>query len=292
MNNEGFAALVRKQAKISSTKEIARKAVEEEWQRNKKRRRGGSSSDEESDDGRSNKRKNKIEKEEEDDIFEPSMDYRDRAKERRDGKPSLSKQHDDETLQLNQLPSKGLDVSLARKIRKHLKSENDEGLKAEDGPAIFTSLPSLAEAKRVLQQATASDQPLSSSFVEYAQKILDQEIGNKPKKIECSLAGKHVQRSRLALTLDGCPSDVKRSWEVPREVTHTTMFHDSPRLDMLLIENIEKALPKKRSTVADIKAPKSAISGGQRAVPECDNEDSEDDDDIFGGLDDYVAPTP
>jgi hypothetical protein len=53
-----------------------------------KRGRGGPSSDEGSDEDERPRRKNKVEDEDEDDTFELSADYRDRAKERREGKPS------------------------------------------------------------------------------------------------------------------------------------------------------------------------------------------------------------
>lgn len=301
MNNDGFADLVRKQSKISSTKAIARKAVEEEWKRNKKKRgRGGPSSDEGSDEDERPRRKNKVEDEDEDDTFELSADYRDRAKERREGKPSGGPTGKDDSLQLQDnhlLPSKGLDVSLARKIREEMKRDNDSEQKEEDdGPAFFTTLPTLEEATKVMQQVTTlDDNQVSSTIMEYVQKVLDQTLGIKPKNIKCSLAGKHIQRSRLALALDGCPTDLKRSWEAPREVTHTSTFHDYQRLDMELIERIDKALPHRRY-VLDTKVTKNENALGQGAVPaeekvsSQDEREQDDDGDIFGDLDDYVAP--
>eukprot|EP00980_Cylindrotheca_fusiformis_P009357 scaffold2047_cov129-Cylindrotheca_fusiformis.AAC.36 len=292
MNNAGFADLVRKQSKTSSTKEIARKAVEEEWKRKKKRRRGGGdSSDEESDSDRPRRKKKEVDEEKEE-KFEPSADYRDRAKERREGKPGAPREDDDETLQLAQAPAKGLDVSLARKIRQELKSNDNDDLKSDHEQTIVSSLPTLEQATKVMQQFISSDQPGSSTMVEYVQKSLDQMLGIKTKKVNCGVAGKHVQRSRLVLALDGCPSDLKRSWEVPREVTQASSFHDFPRLDLELLEKIDKALPKKRLS-RDMKFSKSeneppGPSSTQGPV-KADAEE-EDDEDIFGGLDDYVAP--
>jgi hypothetical protein len=84
----------------------------------KQRRRGKASSDEESDDEERPWRRNKV-----------TADYRDRAKERREGKPSGGPTQEDDSLQSQDnhhiLPSKGLDVSLARKIRKKMKRDND-----------------------------------------------------------------------------------------------------------------------------------------------------------------------
>jgi hypothetical protein len=304
MNNDGFADLVRKQSTISSTKAIARKAVEEEWKRNKKKRgRGKSSSDEESDEEERPWRKNKVEDEDADDAVELSADYRDRAKERREGKPSGGPTQEDDSMQLQDnhhiLPAKGLDVSLARKMREDMKRDNDSEQKEDDGPAFFTTLPTLEEATKVMQQAVTLENQvsstMSSTMVEYVQKVLDQTLGTQPKNIKCSLAGKHIQRSRLALALDGCPTDLKRSWEAPREVTHTSTFHDSQRLDMELIERIDKALPLKRY-VLDNKVTRNENSLGQGAVPaeekisSLEEREQEDNDDIFGDLEDYVAP--
>ncbi|KAL3945524.1 MAG: hypothetical protein SGBAC_000423, partial [Bacillariaceae sp.] len=96
MNHQGFSSLLNKSSEgskksgNSSTKAIARKAVEDEFKRNRGRKRsghGGDSSDEEDEDRRDRGKKKHKAEEEEDDTFEFSQDYRDRAKERREGKP-------------------------------------------------------------------------------------------------------------------------------------------------------------------------------------------------------------
>jgi hypothetical protein len=55
---------------------------------------------------------------------------------------------------------------------------------------------------------------------------------------------------------------------------------------MELIERIDKALPVKIH-VLDTKVTKNENSLGQGAIPA---EEKDDDDDIFGDLDDYAAP--
>jgi hypothetical protein len=89
MDNDAFRALVQERAKIKSTKEIAREAVEDEYRKRKKRKRGGSSSEES--DG-SDTDQDELHR----DLLTPVVaqkkiqsnesKYRDRAKERREGK--------------------------------------------------------------------------------------------------------------------------------------------------------------------------------------------------------------
>jgi IK cytokine len=145
MDNEAFRALVQERAKPKSTKEIAREAVEEEFQIRKKRKRGGggSSSEDNDSDNDSNREPNKR------DPFVPTvakkkagaeqeLKYRDRAKERREGKnvdyqgqvtavATEDGQMDQVTLskylggdEAHTHLVKGLDVALARRVRREI----------------------------------------------------------------------------------------------------------------------------------------------------------------------------
>ena len=151
MNNNAFKDLVRARIGSTSSKAIARKAVEEEFRKKKRRRPGGggdlSSSDEEDDYESSHKKKGKRQQEDEnekkdgDDAEAIQKDlstrYRDRAKERREGKLSATSTSTDETTaataadpgasnSLLIVPHniKGLDLALVRKERLELRTKS------------------------------------------------------------------------------------------------------------------------------------------------------------------------
>ena len=174
MNNDSFKALVRDRARVKSTKEIAREAVEDEARRKqKKRKRGGGSgggdysSDE--DDDNNNRRKpsnhnnsdnnsnNNNNNNSGSDHFrhpflprsvapkqaESLSKYRDRAKERRDGVSNgeimgnLSQQQQQLQQQDNTSGNqpKGLDFELARRIKKELGRDTPD----RKGQSLLTS---------------------------------------------------------------------------------------------------------------------------------------------------------
>lgn len=143
MTNDAFRALVQQGGK--TTKEIARDAVEQEFRRNqKKRRRNQDSSDEEDDDAKNkhnNKTKNAkhhVPSETETETAISSLQYRDRAKERREGKIEDESQLDLMTTattldaemtkflggdEAHTHLVRGLDVTLARKIKREMKEQ-------------------------------------------------------------------------------------------------------------------------------------------------------------------------
>lgn len=344
LNHQGFSAFLQnnqsssgggsaKTRASSSTKEIARKAVEDEWKRNQKRKRsgrGGDSSDEEDDHWRDRgkfQRKQQRTEEEEDDIFEFSQDYRDRAKERREGKPPANTDSDGKDESKDQMdpvlppPTKGLDVSLARKLRNEIK-ENSDGKKASDDPMIFTKLPTMEEATITLESIASEDNQSSSSTMidsntlDYIGGLVKMKKNSTqmPKTISCTLAGKKLQRSRLVVNLNVNTSDLKRSWEIPREVTNSNSSSNNvqPSLDLSLIRKIEAILKPmnkshnqaarsssktklKKSTQGSDKvdarkfSPRITLKTTQEKEAQVSDDD---DDDIFKDLDDYVPQAP
>jgi hypothetical protein len=320
MNNQAFADLVRKRATVN-TKEIARKAVEDDWKRSKKRRRkGGDSSDEEGDDEQQrSKRKNDIDnskQEEEERLEELAELYRDRAKERRDGRLSAGKNAANTgTTATTEHPRKAeLNLSLARQLRKEFlqrqtafetSTEKKEDPKEKKKFAVvFQTIPKLQEATKILQDfvSTSNDdmeeRVNDNIMVEYVQKLLHQveDFRPQPQTITAGNAAKYLQRSRLVLTLDDRPSNIKRSWEVPREVTHPTdqFENQAQHLDLELIQKIEHALPKfvQRSNKKDKEKTNRSDEPSNNKRAASQEGDQEDDDDIFGGLGDYEPPAP
>ena len=205
MNNDAFKKMVRERAQIKSTKEIAREAVEDEFQRNKKRKHGGDSSDsggeqDEAEDesgkkrfGRSKHQKN----EEDDDYLDLSAKYRDRAKERREGKPQADESllkgvasaaadpaADKSTEELSKYLGgdeehthlvQGLDVVLARKVKREWHKEKNQQ------PTTSTA----KESKQQQQQQMAE-----TTFVEtvdQAKDLLQQFIRNNNNETESKL---------------------------------------------------------------------------------------------------------
>ena len=163
MDNEAFRALVEERAKPKSTKEIAREAVEEEFRTRKTKRKrggggGGSSSDDNGSDNEDDSDREDVPSKQE--LLVPSAakkkaraehesKYRDRAKERREGKnvdyqdqASLMEgvaaaadegQMDQVTLtkylggdEAHTHLVKGLDVALARRVKREMDMETTE----------------------------------------------------------------------------------------------------------------------------------------------------------------------
>lgn len=146
MNNNAFKDLVRAHgANNSSSKAIARKAVEEEFRKKKRKRAGDYSSSDEDDNNhssyKSSKRQQKQENKEEDDDEVEAIQkdlaarYRDRAKERREGK--VADKTDEKSAAATPGSSnhllivphnkKGLDLALVRKERLELQSRSGGG---------------------------------------------------------------------------------------------------------------------------------------------------------------------
>jgi hypothetical protein len=255
MDNQAFKDLVQKQRRGRSTKEIARRAVEEEESRKqkKRRKRGGggrtgggyqSSSDEDDENDDQTKRKkakvggeqssdpgnhpNDVGNDHKQQAEELALRYRDRAKERREGKDTQVVAHgdkksddanddnnggDDDPLEFLIVPhnKKGLDLSLVRKERQGLGGKVGSGTLTDTHSAIQSTslrdaetlivreLPDLVEAEHTLRDFVASHSPNHStrnsssqnrSMLEYMRGLLDWTIDwNDPPKLDAVTCG-------------------------------------------------------------------------------------------------------
>ena len=341
MDNDAFQALVRNRTLGKSTKQIAREAVEDEHQRNqkkRKRKRGGGggdddSSEEEEEEDHSRRPKNQQEddfrrlvprsvsaaatsqEEEEEEV------YRDRAKERREGKHNGDDER--ETADYDIVPKKGLDLNLARKVKKSMqKTEDDKDSSiqpivanaAVSSSSMSSSLPTLEEAKTVLQnfvEESSSTIQISSALSGYLFQFVETKSIQKKSAnmIKCGLAGRTIQRSRLALSLNGHPSDLARSWEQPREITHPNTGnnldpYNKPRLDAQVIAQISRVLPGPKyvsigswkTEVLPFKTENNDTTVQAKSIDNKDTnaveQDDNSDEDIFGGLENYAPPAP
>ena len=320
MDNNAFKELVQKQAGGPSSKEIARKAVETEFQKKKRKRGGGyaSSSDEEEGDdeiGRKRKQRGKGEENEEEDEEDTekaiqedlASRYRDRAKERREGVGGGDESDGEENDQPVSLAvsdflivphnKKGLDLSLVRKERQGLKkSGNEKDIVAE--MEMRKEMPSLEEAHEILSKhakESSSAPTLSRGLNGYIQEFVNrnnEKIEGKYDTVTCGTNGKTLQKTKLAFAIDGHPSDAARAWQRPRPYTlsednrpgNTTAMMTSQQLGQ-----IDRIFAARQKVLSQMK--EAALKTVATKVESKSMVDDEDDD-IFGGLDDYVPAAP
>jgi len=203
MDNNAFKDLVRSYGQDnagSSSKAIARKAVEEEFRKKKRKRSGDadSSSDEDDDDDEYNK-KSKLKQQEQDEDEEDDVEaiqkdlasrYRDRAKERREGKVGDTTTTNENTTEGSNnfliVPHNinGLDLELIRKERLSLQSKSGGGIqkssttaadtmgtttdnKDQDERKIRDTMPSLKEAHEILQAFLSRDKEKMASNADF-----------------------------------------------------------------------------------------------------------------------------
>lgn len=263
MDNDAFRALVQERARPKSTKEIAREAVEEEFRtRKKKRKRGGGASSSESDDSD----KEDTRKPQQDMLIPAAVKkkprkeeskYRDRAKERREGKnvdyqaqasllegvATSTNENDGGTMDEVTISKylggdeehthlvKGLDVALARRVKREMDKETMnsdleriEKAKAnvpirEETTKTIVVVKDADEARAFLQ-CTSSDSVSS----ELGRQMLShmKRVYLPPRKlsdvaVQKSSAGFAIQRTSLTFSTSGNPRDRTRAWELPLE---------------------------------------------------------------------------
>jgi hypothetical protein len=281
MNNEAFQALVRDRSSIHerSSKEIAREAVEEEFKRKKRKRGGGgdSSSDEEenkkesrrpledaSKDRHHHQQYAQSSKELSDAGEAAATKYRDRARERREGKILLNEKASD-IVQANNNNKfdesnnnihhvKGLDVALARKEKQVDRPRASTNNDAEtSSPVLLTLVQDSGQAKRLLEQSSRSTftSELGKDMFEFLQKqFMPTQRGVVKSSLHCSTstAGVAIQRSRMNFSSSCNPHDKARAWETPLEITQaalgeTDIWRESDRrLNHELIDRITSVL--------------------------------------------------
>lgn len=243
MDNDAFKDLVR--SKVKGNKEIARETVEEAFLKKKKkrkrggkRRRGGgsdissSSSESESEADRKrhkNDQKNisnsiDLEKDhggsEKKQLQQPR--YRDRAKERREGKShqdhpteSMLTSADGEDMskymggdEEHRHLVKGLDVALARSVREQMKPDKQKDVDdSSEGKDQFHPVTTKAEAWKLLlelEEKQGTKTMLGQSMLHYLLK-------------KCPSRQHRIQRSQLTFSYSANPQDLARSWEIPSE---------------------------------------------------------------------------
>jgi hypothetical protein len=256
MNNDAFRELFKQGGK--STKEIAREAVEDEFQRNTKKRKkrggGGDSSDEEDDDDKKqhknkkhqHKKRSSSKKDDDDDDDDATNNYRDRAQERREGKvderefattdfqgsAEMSKYLGGDERHTHLV--KGLDVTLAQKVKREMgklidshrtavpvskkKQQAEEKQQEEELKMVETK----SEATQLIKDWSADHKPssqLGQSMLIFLQQRLEATVKQPRKHLQVSSAGYALQRSSLTFSCVSHPGDVWRAWEVPEELT-------------------------------------------------------------------------
>jgi hypothetical protein len=308
MDNDSFRALVRERAKTKTTKEIALESVEQEFEKRKKRKHWDSSSEE--GDG--------IDSDQEGDpltdILTPvvaqkkarqqdQFKYRDRAKERRDGKNvdyqsqasllegvtaqgtedsnmdqvTLSKYLGGDETHTHLV--KGLDVTLARKVKREISKQTTD-LNVD---SLHTKTKKQDECVRDKHQARLL---LLRVNVKSLSSDLGHQILSHLKNVHLPLrplsqllvgnstAGFAIQRSTLNFATLGDPRDRKRGWEVPLESTQADSHADvstarketngATSVDAVLLRQMKNVLaPKKQGEKL------FAFNAGETNVAKC-----------------------
>jgi hypothetical protein len=260
MNNDAFRALVRERAKIKTTKEIAREAVEQEFEKRKKRKHGGSSSEES--DGSDTDQEDEPRR----DLLTPVVaqkkarqqnesKYRDRAKERREGKNvdyqaqasllegvtakgteesnmdrvTISKYLGGDEAHTHLV--KGLDVTLVRKVKRELGKETMD-VDADSLPGKVEKKEEFVQDKvqaRLLLQRVNCRSISSELGRQMLSHLKNVHLPLPPLSqlfIRTSPAGFAIQRSILTFSTLGDPRDRNRAWEVPLESTQAVSHAD------------------------------------------------------------------
>jgi hypothetical protein len=203
------------------TREIARKAVQDEFRRQKKKHKpqGNDSSD---DEGGTKKKKGRgLSKRESNEEEEPpawESNYRDRAKERREGKPV---EKDDE--EIPQRPSKG--TTLLDDVLEDEDTKAGQPIHGLDRSLLHkeeksTEEPSfVATREEALEWLASRDSVASSALGRELVPVLRQIYlpVESTSRTEPSAAGLTVQRTTLFFTTTAIPGDTARAWQIPRQ---------------------------------------------------------------------------
>ena len=358
MNNEAFRKLLNSNTALGgskekssggkSTKEIAREAVEEEF-RQRKGKRGreddylsDDDDDDDDDDQRHQDRKEKRQKEADDekkaeeDAKEKETKkkklkkYRDRAKERRQGKTNcdyedfngIASQLDEEMTkylggdEAHTHLVKGLDRTLAEKVRREEMQIREEPKEQEIDLDVVMEQASLAKARAArkldadVKTLKISDlqpkrkTPLTTGMLSYLRKI---EAKGQPIAATMSEAGTSIPRRTLQFSLDANIHDRQKAWEVPGERMISIPQYERIRaknsicttpctpLNRRFIERIKTAftsiINKKPKSMKDVNKEKKKPAKEDKQTKALESTVVESDEDIFGGIGDYTPPT-
>jgi hypothetical protein len=279
MDNEAFQKLVRDRAHVRSTKEIAREAVEDEFRRRnkgrKRRRHDDDSSGSEGEDkrGKSNNKRpikplfnpfaSSSKSSEKDEAEEDSSKYRDRAKERREGKlltkeqedtnngEGSSDQDDNDNPDMEVAPLstvKGLDRSLIQREKQEMNGDNK--LQQHTAKDVRTFVATKAEAEKFLSnyiQQYSDHTELSSDLMQYLELALYSKEKVDAQTILCGPAGRTLQRTSWIFAADGYRNR-SQTWQPPKEIMQGTprqvFANRATPMSASQIHQIEEALRK------------------------------------------------
>jgi hypothetical protein len=328
MDNEAFKELVR--SKVKGSKEIAREAVEEAFRKKKRKRKGrkssgdlSSSSESEDERHRDYKREKVLQptvvrknwqgKQQDADSEEKEPRYRDRAKERREGKNAdyndsanlldavnedgeramdreeLSKYFGGDEAHTHLV--KGLDVALARSAREQKQNNlGDQGpVEGKAETDNFQPASSVEESRKLINRMDMSSTKsnLGRSMLKY---LRERHGSNQRRVISTTAAGSAIQRSQLIFSTDFNPQNLALSWEIPSEKSHagaSTQSSSLPKaspLSMELISKIKNVLCRGSLSPDIIKiVPKETQPERSKneAAPRAVDADDDSEDDIF-----------
>jgi len=317
MDNSAFSKLVRDRSSIKSTKEIARDAVQAEFQKKnkgqKRQRRGGHSnqgySSDEDDSGRDNKKKYQRDggDKNEDEILKPqfrisadgqvvktekgdkkdagTIRYRDRAKERREGDgeevpPSKDAIYDE--LLEEEMDAAEEQIFHSRRTKRH--EQEEESLQCCENQQQGREF---VEQQSTQPQGMQASSSLGREMLEYLRDAyLETADSSGTSPTKTSVSGQTLQGTVLTFSTEANPGDYWRSWELPKEQTFGSQAGEARELDKLsscspdLLQKMQRALARQRDTTKqkqNTKQSKSSLNG----------DDDESDDDIFGTVGSY-----
>ena len=220
-----------------------------------------------------------------------------------------------------QLQQKGGDGDIGNGFSPCVERSDADAVAASSYSRQIMPMPTLDQARLSLEQfvadpASFSSLPteLSEYVMQYAEPIVPSQ---KEPNIVCGVEGRTLQRTRLVMTMQAHPSDRRRASEIPRELPHQSA-HEYPVIPLLtkeMLESIERLFPanteKTRPDSVSLRGTASlevlaqpfstssevgeeaTQSGSVETRPHAgvnDGDNQDEDDDIFGGLDDYVPP--
>lgn len=285
MNNEAFRKLVNENGVGKSTKEIAREAVEEEFKRRRKGRKKeylSDDDDDEEDDGANRKRKRDFVKEGSSDHIVTvkntklkAPQYRDRAKERREGKAldydSLyNTEHVDNEMSkyLGGDESythlvKGLDTALAEKVRRLEKGmlhslERDVDLDELMDEAISKKSDSYSSSSKLILKTFDETQkdsitPFVKGMVSYLNGLMAPKVHHSdisPLNNHMPQTGQKVARSILKFSTKANVGDRMRSWELPQETIYSFQEYNKMAKS---VSRIKSATPLDSNLISKLK---------------------------------------
>jgi len=334
MNNDAFQKLVRERANGKGSKEIAREAVEEEFQQHRRKRRrrgggsssdedGGSNSDNDNDQRRKKEKQNRQKQKEQKDETEDkeSSNYRDRAKERREGnnmdylesqrllagmKDAEKEAEDADLEQISKYLGgddahthlvKGLDLTLAQRASAGKKENAGSKLKGTTSDKVEAPVfaKNAKQVKALLEaNSVTAVSDLGHDILDYLRSYHLPNQNGAAGSTYVTSSGLAVQRSTLTFSLQAAPGNFLCSWEIPKEQTYATSdnraFKKASPLGIDLLDRIEKVLSKRLPMMEQISSTPSVPSTSRADTePNSGEEADSDDDDIFGNVGDYVA---